>query len=62
MAKVKITILVEVEYDLKPEHYPPGSSPAEMLEIDLAGANDDPHLTMDSGNAKWTISGALVDA
>lgn len=62
MTKAKISILVEVEYELEAENYPAGSSPSDMLAIDLIGANDDPYLTMDSQNAKWTISGELLKA
>lgn len=62
MAKAKISILVEVEYEFQAEHYPEGSSEAEMLAIDLDGANADPYLTMDVQNAKWTISGELLKA
>jgi hypothetical protein len=37
MAKVKINILVEVEYELDPAQYPGCSTPQEMLSVDLSG-------------------------
>lgn len=60
MAKIKISILVEVEYEPNAEHYAAGSTLEEMLALDLAGAEADPYMTLDSAHAKWTISGEVV--
>jgi hypothetical protein len=59
MTKAKITFLVEVEYEMSAENYPDGCTPEQMLAIDLAGANEDPYLTIDD-NATWTITGMLL--
>ena len=61
MQKVKLTFLIEVEYEQDPEYYPEGSSAEEMLAIDLMAVNDDPYLTMNLENAKWDITGKILD-
>lgn len=61
MPRAKIKIVVEVEYDQDPQYYPQGSTPEQMLEIDLQGANDDPYLTMELDSAKWTITGKTIE-
>lgn len=58
--KIKIAILIEVEYEPNPEYYAPGATLQEMLAVDLAGAEEDPFAKMDSTNAKWTITGSLT--
>lgn len=58
--KIKISILVEVEYEPNPEYYEPGATLQQMLDVDLAGAKGDPFLQMDSSRAKWTITGSLT--
>lgn len=60
MAKIKLKIVCEVEYELQPSYYPDGSTLEQMLKIDLEGAIDDPFLTMDNENANWTITGELL--
>lgn len=62
MQKAKIKIVVEVEFEQDPKYYPEGSTPEQMLAIDLQGVNDDPYLTMDLEGAKWTITGEIVEA
>lgn len=61
MPKAKIKIVVEVEYDQDPQYYPQGSTPEQMLELDLRGANEDPYITIDNNNAKWTITGETIE-
>lgn len=53
--------MVEVEYEPKPVYYPKGSTLEQMLAIDVEGANADPYLTMEDPNAKWTITGEVVE-
>lgn len=59
--KAKVSFLVEVEYEINPDHYEEGMSYEEMLAVDLEGANNDPFILIDSSSAKWTITGKLVD-
>lgn len=58
--KIKISILIEVEYEPNPEHYEPNATLQQMLDVDLAGAKEDPYLQMDSSRAKWSITGSLT--
>jgi len=60
MQKAKITFVVTIEYEMNPGHYPEGATPQDMLDIDLAGADDDPMVWMDNEDAKWAISGELI--
>jgi len=59
MAKARITFKVVVEYNMKPEYYEDGSTPEQMLGVDIENANDDPML-MIGGDAKWEIVGELI--
>ncbi len=60
--RAKMTILVEIEYEINPENYPEGKSFKEMLALDVEHAIDDPFLTMESGDKqKWTITGELLE-
>lgn len=61
MRKVKLTILVEVEYEMNPRFYPESFSDDERLALDLAGSKDDPYLMMDSGNTNFTITNKFID-
>lgn len=61
MPKARIIIVVEVEYDQNPQYYPAGSTPEQMLELDLQNVNEDPYITMDNNSAKWTITGETVE-
>lgn len=58
--KIKLSILVEVEYEPQPEHYDPGATLSDMLAVDLEGAKEDPFLQIGSIHAKWTITGSLT--
>ncbi len=60
MPKLKISILVEIEYDADPKHYPAGFTPEQMLATDIVGAEEDPYLFIDMDNAKMTISGEIL--
>lgn len=62
MQKVKITIVAEIEYTPNAEHYEPGATIEQMLACDLANAKDDPFMTMDGDNTKWTFTGSVIDA
>lgn len=57
--KVRMTITATKEYELNPEHYPAGSTPQQMLDIDLEGARLDPYLTLDDERTKWDFKGEL---
>jgi len=58
--KARIIVTCSIEYEMHPENYPKGCTPKEALDIDVAGANDDPFLTMYRENAQWTITGELI--
>ena len=60
MTKARIKIEVVIDYEMRPSNYPPNSTPKEMLDIDLAGANEDPFIMMDSDNVEWNISGEIL--
>jgi hypothetical protein len=53
--------VIEVEYDVDPKNYEGCSTTEEMLKIDLTNANEDPFLFIDSLEAKWDITGEIVD-
>lgn len=61
MAKIKISILVEVEYEPNPKYYPAGSTIDEMLAIDLGGVNEDPYPYFEMDGANMTITGEIVN-
>ena len=58
--KIKISILVEVEYEPNADHYPPNSTILDMMALDLESATEDLYLTMDIEYAKWTITGDVI--
>lgn len=58
--KVRVIIEVVLEYELIPEHYPEGSTPQQMLDIDLTMINEDPYSMLDSAK-EWRISGNVID-
>ena len=62
MTRSRIKILVEVEYEQQPRHYPEDSrTPEKMLAIDLANADDDPFLFINMDAARMTITGELIE-
>lgn len=60
MPRIRITLNVVVEYEADPRNYPDGASPQDMLNIDLANAEEDPFMVI--GDGKWTTTGELVEA
>lgn len=60
MAKIKIKMLVEVEYDVVPTHYPVGSTIDDMIAIDVENANFDPDIFICREDAVFTITGEAV--
>lgn len=61
MTKMKITFVVEFEYEAKPENYPESHrTPEKMLELDLASANDDPFLFL-GDDCEWQITGEVLE-
>lgn len=60
MSKIKITIMVEVEYEPDPKNYPVGSTLDEMIAIDVGGAEDDPYCFFEMECANMTVTGEIV--
>ena len=61
MNKIRVTITAVVEYDADPNNYPEDKrTPEGMLEIDLAGADDDTIGFISGDNVKWSISGEVI--
>lgn len=58
--KVKLTMTVEVEYEIKEEYYKDCSSYEEMLALDMSNMEDDPYIFMDMDCAKVNIKGELL--
>jgi len=48
-----------MEYEANAEHYPEGATPEEMLEVDLANAQEDPFLFLE-GDSVWRITGEVA--
>jgi hypothetical protein len=40
----KLRMIVEIEYETDPAHYPDGSTPKQMAELDAKNAADDPGI------------------
>ena len=57
MKKLSITMTMTLEYEPDLERYPEGSTPEEMLEIDMGLVEDDPFTFM---NSKWKITGRVL--
>lgn len=60
--KAKLTIKVEIEFDIEPADYPGITDPMEMLKIDVDSVSDDPYLWMWRKDATWTFKGELLNA
>ncbi len=62
MSKSKIIIVVEIEIEQNQQFYPETElTPEKMLAFDLEAAKDDPYLMMEMENAKWTITGEIIE-
>lgn len=64
--KAKITFVVEVEIELEPELYgrdiePSKLTPERMLDMELQIADCDPVEYVNCDDAKWTITGELIE-
>jgi hypothetical protein len=57
--KIRLRILVAVEYDADPENYGT-SDPAAMLAIDLSQAEDDPVMFVGLDDSKVTVTGEVA--
>lgn len=57
--KGRLTFTVNVEYEIDPRNYPGCMTPDEMLEVDIAGANDDPFSVL-SMDADWKVTGEML--
>jgi hypothetical protein len=60
MTKLRLNFHVIKEYEVDPSYYPEGSTPEEMLAIDLEGANEDSYASMEGDNCLWTITGEVL--
>ena len=61
LQKAKLTIMVEVEFDLDPQNYPGLTDPLQMLKVDINGAEEDPYMWLGGDHAQWTIKGELIN-
>jgi len=41
---IRATRLLAFEFEVKPEYYPAGATPEEIMEIERNNANDDPEM------------------
>jgi hypothetical protein len=60
MTKLRIVITATVEYEASPDAYPEGSTPEQMLAIDLENADDDTFMFLDNDDVKWDIKGEVM--
>jgi len=60
MAKAKIKIVYELEYELNENYYPDSITHNQMLAIDVQSAIEDPFQTMENEKGKWTITGEII--
>ena len=56
--KFRITFNVVVEYEADPKNYPNGYTAEQMLEVDLANAEEDPFMLIEGG--QWTTTAEIV--
>lgn len=59
--KAKLKIVIEVEYPLIPSSYPEGSTPEQMVEMDVQQTDEDPFIIITGENATWTITGEVIN-
>lgn len=60
--KIRLKWTQVVEYEPDPANYPEDKrTPEGMLEVDLAGANDDPMLMFDCDRTDSKIEGEIVE-
>ncbi len=57
--KICLTLSYILEYEPNPENYPEGSTPEQMLKIDLKNAEEDINLISDKYN-HTNISGEII--
>lgn len=60
MAKARITITSTFEYDVIPEHYAPGASLEDCLNVDIRNAEDDPAMFLEMDGADLKVTGEIV--
>lgn len=58
-ARAKLILTFELDYELKPEYYPDGLTPMEMLEIDIDSYKEDFMLLVDHPSTTMTFKGEL---
>lgn len=60
MKKAKITMTVELEYEVNTREYKGAATPEECLLIDIQGLKFDPSNIFDDSRAKVTLKGEIV--
>lgn len=60
MTKLRIQLTATLEYEANPTAYPDGSSPEQMLAIDLSNADDDTFMFLDNDDIHWEIKGEVM--
>ena len=61
--KFRITMTIVREYEPNSEYYDdigPDLNDAQMLAVDVQGAEEDPYLFMDNTHATMTVTGEIV--
>lgn len=60
MKKAKITMTIELEYEVNAREYKGAATPEECLLIDVQGLKFDPSNIFDDSRAKVTVKGEIV--
>ncbi|MNC30078.1 hypothetical protein D3C75_783520 [compost metagenome] len=60
MAKAKIVMTIELEYEVNPREYKGATTPEECLLIDVQGLKYDPSNIFDDSRAKVTVKGEII--
>lgn len=61
MARAKITVTFELEYELNPELYPKGATLEEMIAIDKESYETVPYFLMENEDAIMTVKGEVIE-
>lgn len=60
MTKAKITMTIELEYEVNPSDYKGAVTPEECLLIDVQGLKYDPSNIFDDSRANVTVEGVII--
>lgn len=58
--KAKITLTIELEYDLDPSIYPEGMTPEEMVAMDVENYETEPYWLMENDKSVMTVKGEII--